>query len=233
MKQTNKNFLFSNFNQFTISHTISKNNLNISDFFNLTTKNSVIEPVNNFTDFFKTYFNKDSYETLKANNQKLINSIIFISVYTYYNENINDVVSRIFIIDINNKLYELDSVNLIFNDLNFAFSSQPTELFLDNKLYLLSQNDLSLVIENDDYPISISSQPNIISIANFQGYTIFAVNEKKFSIYISEKNELLNLDNDLSNYQEIELSHNLGKIYKIIIYILSNITIHNKHKVVN
>ena len=218
MKQNSKYFLFSNFNEPITNYAINKNNLNINDIYNLTTENNVIEPVSNFSNFFKVYFDKTSYNTLTLNNANIIKSIQHVFVYTYYNTDIDETISRIFILDTNLKLYELNKIDLVFNDLNLTFSSFPTILNLNNKLYIFSNNDLSIMIENDNYPLTISSYPNIVSIINFQNYTIFAINEDKFSVYITDKTDLINLDSNVAIYQKIELSHNLGKIQKILIY---------------
>lgn len=218
MKQNSKNFLFSNFNEPIASYAINKNNLNINDIYNLTTENNVIEPVANFSDFFKVYFDKTTYNTLVLNNPNTIQSIKHVVTYTYYNTDNNETSSRIFVLDTNLKLYELNKIDLIFNDLNLTFSSFPTILNLNNKLYIFSNNDLSIMIENDNFPLTISSYPNIISIVNFQNYTIFAINEDKFSIHITDKTDLINLDSNVDGYQKIELSHHLGKIQKIMIY---------------
>lgn len=121
-------------------------------------------------------------------------------------------------IDSNYTLYELNCADLIFNDLNLQFSSIPTAINSNNKLYLYNHDDLFIMITNDNFPIIIVTPPNLISIENFHDYTIFATHENKFSIFITELTDIINIESDLSNYIEFKLSPELGKILKIIIY---------------
>ena len=74
------------------------------------------------------------------------------------------------------------------------------------------------MINKDNYPIVLSDVLNITSINNIDKYTIFTCFENKFSVFYTEKTELLNLEQNLSNYNEIKLSPEDGEIERVFIY---------------
>ncbi|MBQ4541699.1 MAG: hypothetical protein IJA23_02470, partial [Clostridia bacterium] len=89
---------------------------------------------------------------------------------------------------------------------------------LNEKLYIYALNNLFLMINKDNYPIALTDVLNITSINDFDKYTIFTCFENKFSVYYTDKTELLNLEHNLGIYNEIKLSPENGEIERIFIY---------------
>lgn len=212
------NFLFSNFSTEIFPSSINKNLLTIKHIYNLTTENNIIEPTFSFSNYFKTYFKTtETYNSFIQINSTLIDSIIYATEYTYYDSNLNETISRLFLIDSSFNLYELDNKTLIINFCHYTFLSFPEIENFNNKLYFISKNDLFLMIDEGNEPITITSNKNISSFIKYHNYSLFSINEDKFSIYFAEDTEFHNIE-DSFLYQSISLSKDNGAINKIIVY---------------
>lgn len=218
MKLTSNNYLFSNFNGEFLSESISKNSLTINNIYNLTTQNNTIEPVCNFSDLFENCFSLEFINTIKVKYFDLFNSINCFYIYDYYDDSSNLIKTRYFVTNNNFNIFEIDYENFNIIDLNFKFNTKPSFLLLNEKLYIYSFNNLFLMINKDNYPIVLSDVLNITSINDIDKYTIFTCFENKFSVFYTEKTELLNLEQNLSNYNEIKLSPEDGEIERVFIY---------------
>lgn len=197
---------------------VSKSTLTIKDIYNLKTDNNIIEPVCKFSNIFELFFEYPTINAIKNKFHSVMSNILKVYLYEYYDEDSNELIKRIFIIDKNYRLYEVDGENQTLIDYNFKFEKMPIDFNINNKLYLCSNNDLSLLISNNNSPIVLTDIVNFKSIINFDSYTIFNCAEKKFSIFYTESAELENLESTLTSYNEINLLQSNGELEKIILY---------------
>lgn len=218
MKLTFNNYLYSNFNTKFLQESISKSTLSINNIYNLTTRNNVIEPICDFSDLLSTHFEADTYNSIKEKYPNLLNNICKVYLYDYYDSTLSLITNRVFIIDNNYTLYEIDTISKTITDYNFQFASKPNALIANNKLYIYSHNDLFLMINSSNYPIILTDVVNLISLEDFNDYTFFNCIENKFSIFYTEKTELVNLESNLNNYNEIKMLPENGEVNKVFTY---------------
>ncbi len=218
MKLTFNNYLYSNFKTKFLKESVSKNSLTINNIYNLTTQNNIIEPICDFSNFLDECLDNETLNTLKLNYSSIFYNLFKVCVYEFHDSMLNLTTKRIFIIDTNYMLYEIDISSKTLTDYNFQFSSKPNILIKNNRLYIYSYNDLFLMVKEDSFPIVITDVINLVSIEDFNNLTIFNCIENKFSIYCTEKTELVNLESNINNYNEIKLSPENGEVFKIVIY---------------
>ncbi len=218
MKQTKKNFLFSNFNAEISNKRILKTELKPESIYNLTTANGTIEPLLGFIDFFKDYFPLNDYQVFISKNQELIDVLIHATIYEYNNSENNVFEKRIFVIDKNYYLYELDTVSLEINSLNVSFKTFPNIINQNGKLYIFSSESNFVLIENNYSPICLTAMPELTNICNNSLNTYFTVSGEYFKVYYTEQTEIENLSDEIETYDYISLNPDGGLILKLLSY---------------
>lgn len=218
MKSSINNYFFSNFENKISPRSTTKNSLSIRNIYNLTTENNVIEPLYNFSNLLKYLVGAESYSVLFTSYYEIINNCQDIIIYEFFNDESGFVATRIFLIDKNYKLYEIDVNQLKIIDFELSFLQKPKILKIENKLYLYNYNDLFLMISDNSYPLIVSNPPNISSYVNYHGLSLFSVIEQKFSIFVATVSNFIDIESNLSPYSCINLCPELGEVKKIIIY---------------
>ena len=142
MKAYNKNYFFSNFDKQISNRFIEKNNLSINSIVNLKSNNNIIDPVCNFSDFMKTFLGYANYQIYLSNNENIINNLIYVLPYNYYESSLNKIENRLFALDSNFKIYEYDFSIHTFIDLDFQFNELPKIKTFNNSLYIYNYGGL-------------------------------------------------------------------------------------------
>lgn len=218
MKQTKKNYIFSNFDPQISNKKVLKSDLKIENIYNLKVDRGIIEPVHNFTDFFKDNFSKDNYQTFLSCNQAFIAHILYVTVYEYENPENKTIDKRIFVIDDNYYLFELNNITFSFDSLSINFKEFPKILNANGKLYFYNKNEYFVMIDCNHSPVLLADIPNLTDFANTSAFTYFAVKDENLKLYYTELTDIENLTDELENYDYISVNPNGGKILKLLTY---------------
>lgn len=218
MKTKSNYYLYSNFNNLSIDNSLNKNSLTINSIYNLTCDNNMIEPTNDFSDLLSSIVGIDNYTTLNNNNESLMNNIVYCTTYTFYDKSLKLNNERVFVLNSEYQLFELNFTNLKFNHLDIKFNNLPQFINIDGNLYILNHDDISILIHENNYPLIITTMPNIVSCVHFENYTLFCNAEDKFSVLVTQQTDMVNIETSLENYSQIELLPENGSILKLIIY---------------
>ena len=182
MKQTNKCFLFSNFKDELSKHT-TKNELTIQTSLNITAENNILEPTNGFVPLVEKVLKKDKIETFFKLNENLLNHLIWIGLYEYYNQETDSFCLRMFAISQGLFLYEYNFSTSIFDDTDIQFYNKPDIFTSNNTLVFNSANDKMVVVSNSNEPTTSSSSINYYCTDSNK--IIFSKTNEKFNVYIS------------------------------------------------
>lgn len=219
MKQSNKSFLFTDFKLPFKQNRISKNELIISSISNLTTQNNIIEPLYDFDNFYLTLFSKADYNQFYADNETFLKSIIYIYTYDYFDTNSLSNKSRIFVVDKNFSLYELNISTKTFTSLQTTFTIQPTFATINNKLYIFSPKDYFLLFEQgNELPLTILSLPKIKKVLYLNHQMFFLLDDEKFTFCSADDFEIEDLSATYNNFTRMQVDSVYGEILDIIIY---------------
>lgn len=224
----NKTYLISNFKFNPINN--NNNELTIKSIFNVNSNNGILTSELNTDNIFKLFFNEDEISNIELLNQSIIHSLKQIIPYSYFcNEN-NNPLERLFALTINNELYELNYQTFIFNEI-YNFSITPKIILHNNFLYFFDLDDNCLVIQNSN----LAQIEKIPTISNFIEYDdkIFFTYEKYPNIFFeSEKTEIIHLSTNHEQYTNYKINNEDGIILKIFIiknkiYILTQYSIYH------
>lgn len=201
--------------------------LQIDKFQNVNLNNGIVSSELQFGDIFKSFLNDENYETFKENNTEIISTITKIIPYEFFNETTNTLSTRIFAIANNFSLFELDFENEKFNLIQ-NFSSKPKTLFYKSTLHVYEHNNC--IIFNENNTTQLEDFPNIKCFTQFKKNILFVTEEKPYTIYISEANDLISLTGNFEQFDYIDIDFENGEICKIInlknkIYIISSYSI--------
>ena len=228
MKQDVNTYLFSNFeNSFSKSPT--KNSLTINKIENLTTQNKLIEPLNSFSMLIEEIVSNENIDYFVLNNKSLLNNIVQMFSYKYHDETTQNICQRYFAIDKENKLFELNQTELIFENCYIYFSDFPTHFYRDGCLYFFSK-DLCVFVENENAPIILNSTANIQDLCFSDDYLMFTTSEKYVAFFTQNK-PLYNIESNLFNCNSIELEPEFGEVLKIV-YVNEKFYIFQSYKII-
>ncbi len=218
MKQLKKNFLFSNFDPQLSNKKVLKSDLKIENIYNLKADRGIIEPVFNFSNFFKDALKEEFYEQFLNSNQAILNKIIYVTIYEFENLETKQIDKRLFAIDNNFYLYELNFNNYLFNSLSIYFSEFPKILKTNGKLYFYNDSENFVLIDCMHSAVCLTDVPNFTNFANSGTQTFFTIENENTKLYFTELTELENLSTEFENYEYINLNSDGGKILKILLY---------------
>lgn len=146
----------------------------------------------------------------------MIENFIYVKTYEYFDEDKLEYQNRLFLLNNEFYLYEFNYSNYVFDKLNFKFDNMPEIFIVNNRLYFHSVNDLSLVIENSNSPIVISSFPNITSYCLDRTESYYSILKNKYAFYRDPQNDVYNLDFSPDDSMAINLNPEDGAVNKII-----------------
>lgn len=227
MKQKKSQFIFSNFDSKTANQTY--NDKLIPKFhYNVDLNFNNISSANSFTSILNSYFTNDEIDYIKQNHKDIVESIIDIEIYEYFDTIADKYCNRVFFIDNNYKLLEYLNKNFI-NTSSIKFTTKPNVYFDNGQIYFFC-DDFLCYIDKNNAPIISTSSVNITSFAIFSNKIIFTTTYDKFSLYISNENKLENLQNNLTHYSVLNFNKSYGEILKIFI-IKNKLYVFQKYKI--
>lgn len=217
MKEVIKNYNFCNFNYKVQKPCVSKNELLLEDFYNVSASASGFGSVFGFVNFYKNIFGEELFELFKNNYSNLINSTIYITDFEYISQSENDSKAYYFLLDSEFKLYKLIVLNNSFEVtyLNIQFAGKP-EIFKSNgKIYFYLKND-KFIYYNSNIFITISDFADIFSITDYLENTFFVSLNDKYRVYYDARSNIEDFNNNLSIYDSIEVNADDGEILKLV-----------------
>ena len=209
------NYLFNDFNSKFEPLTTQKDKLSISSIYNLNTNSGLIEPTENFTPFFQQFFGEffDAFFLLNAD---ILNQIIYVDVYSYFDNESNKLVERLFLIDSNFELFELNE-NYKFVSTNINFETQPTFFKANGKLYIFSKEHF-IVVQKSFLPMQVLSMPKIKNIVIVDSFVVFSVFNDPTSVFYIHNTDIENLTIALDLCPKIQIREEYGAVVDLIIY---------------
>lgn len=213
MKQTNKYFLFSNFKDELLKHT-TKNELTIHTALNVTAQNNIIEPTNAFVPLINKILKNKNLEIYFNTNESLVNHILWIGPYQYFNNDLYSFKTRLFAISQGLYLYEFDFETNKFNSTNIQFYSYPQIFTLNNSLIFNSINDKTVEIVNAEQPVVFASP--LTFYCEYSNMIIFSKNNEMFNVCISTNTDIKECLNDEIIISTFEFKAEDGLILKIM-----------------
>lgn len=217
MKISSNKFLYTNFNLDIKPNTLEKSDLTVNYAYNLMANSNRIEPTLNFTNYFEKFFSAEDYYVFASENSELINSILKVIPYEYFDTNKNEFLTRIFVLTKQYKLFELnqESKKLVFT--NFEFEIMPQILLLNESLIIVSPNDLFIVVDKENIPYLVTSYPSITKwLTSYLDSSYMLFDNYKYSVFSSSQTEILSISSDSSELEEIKLKPEFGVIENII-----------------
>ncbi len=227
MKIKKSNYIFSNFNK-ELSTKITSLELTPKIFHNIDLNNNTIKPANAFSNFFETYFNNDNYLNLKNNYPKILESIIDIHIYEFYDILLNTYKTRLFFIDNSYNLLEYTN-NAFYHFEVINFKTKPIVYFKNNKIYFYT-DDFKCYIEEEGNPIILNSAANIFSFLKIGEELFFSLKYDKYNIFYTIDDYLENIQSDTSLFSKLSVNTQYGEIIKIA-NIKNKIYIFQKYKI--
>ena len=216
INSTLKSYNFYDFNLKFVSSCFKKNELSICESQNVNYGLQTIKPLNNFVEFFSKKFSESDLNSIKTKNETIINNLIYVYEYIYFIQDLGKYETRIFVLDKNFNLFELNS-DLIFDNMSIKFETVPKVFENNSKLYFFSPNDKFILIEKNNKPLFVTDFLNIKNFLQFQNKIFFMTHEHKFSIFISEELELENIGSNIDEYELFKLNPNSGEVLGLIV----------------
>ena len=210
MNQSKKTYLYTNFKQSPNKH-LTLNDLAIQSSYNLSLKNNIIEPSANFSSVFQDIFSENEYQNLIKNSSDFLKEIYHLEIYEYINNN-NISNFRIFVLDKNFNLYEYSKNKQSFLSHSIKFSSFPKIFKNSNSLIFSSNNDKMVFIEQETNPITITPSPSIETYAIVEDTIYFTSQNNKYRVYYATNSSLLNISDELNNYNGFDFEIEKGEI---------------------
>ena len=183
--------------------------------YNLTLKNNIIEPLCDVECFFVQYFNNLNRLEIYERNKSFLESVIYVSIFDYFNHEINKLESRLFVIDSTFCLFEFFEEENNFHNHNIRFSSIPKTFQYKECLYFTVQNDKTVVIEGNATPMQTSPTLTISLFVEFNDYLFFCSSNSSSQVFYTESTDLYNISQDLSIYDSFDINPEYGKILNL------------------
>ena len=215
MKQNSKVYLFTNFNLPIKPNTYEKNDLSINNVFNIQTSHSRIEPLMDFSDYFQKKLSKEEFQLFTEINNEIINDILCIAPYEFFEESNQEHTIRHFAITNNLILHELNTSSMKLVNLNISFASLPKVYYNSEQLVLTDSKSTFIVIDKNNPPYFVTSYPDIHKWCTFLDNTYVLFNNKKYSVYSCTNNNIFELSPNITDYEEIQLNSEFGHIEDI------------------
>ena len=167
----------------------------------------ILSPVADFHRFCKRFCSLNS---------SVIDKLVYVFLYDYFDETENLTVTRYFFFDLNLMLYELDRSSFILNQQAVSFDSGFKIIFDAKKAYIISLKNECVIIE-DYYPIVVLSDlPKIMDFCSCSNNSYFTVFGNNYSVFYTDETQIENLSSDMFNYECVELNSSGGKILKLL-----------------
>lgn len=199
---------------FKFNKSADKNDdMQIDYFENINLENSEISTETRHCDLLGKILNGEELDSVKENNSLLLTKITQIIPYDYLDETTNNSCVRLFVIDHQNNLYELNFSTFIFAKTH-EFSQNPKVVFNKNSLYLFGKNEC--VVIGSKSLTQVESLPNLISFSEANNQLFFITETNPYNVYQSEETELKNLSNNLTQYQSHEINSEDGAAIKLV-----------------
>jgi len=217
MKQTYKNYLFSNFKTEYSTQNLQKNELTLDKFYNIKFDKGVIKSASDFRDYFINKFdNLTEYNLFFNKNEEILRKIIYLAVYNFNNEETKIKDERYFLICEDLSLYEINFSDYLITDLNIKFDTFPTVFYKDGYLYFYDNSGVYICdCDNEIQFYSDVLKPKCYAEQDDNFY--FIIEDFVTVVFISEKTKLINLNPNIDIYDKIELDYKNGKILKLIV----------------
>lgn len=207
--------MFSNFKN-KLSKSITKNELTIKKIENLTTQNGIIEPLYDTELFVSRFIPKNDFDLFYFNNASLLNNTIRLEVYEYFDINTNSLKNRLFAVNKSFELYEYQFDSKSFISCYVTFSKFPKIIHHDGLIYFID-NQTSIMFENDNAPIVLTTLANLQHFALCENKIIFSTKDAPFDIFYTELTPLYNIHSNLENCYSLTLAPEDGKVLNITI----------------
>lgn len=185
----------------------TNDSLQIDFFENVNLSNGIISSEITQDDILLNFLSKAEFNSVTENNSKIINKLIQIIPYEYFDNTNKTTKLRLLAIDNEFNLYELDTVNYIFTE-KHKFNEFPNIIESKSVLYFFDKNNCTIFEENN--LMQIENLPKILSFTEYENQLFFIANENPYSIYQCEETELKNLSNNLEQYQSYNLNFEDG-----------------------
>ncbi len=211
-----KKYNFYDFNLNFESSCFKKNELSISNIYNIDISENSIKPLETFKNLLKQNFSSENYNKILEKNTNLIYSFNIIYPYSFLND--KEICNRIFALDSNHNLYELDLASFIFEKLNITFSYSPEIFIYNSKIFFLSYEDKLVYFENNSNPIYVTDFCNVDSFINYSNHLFLIEKKNKYKIFYFNENEIENLGSNTDIFESFELNPNNGEILDIKIF---------------
>lgn len=212
MKQTKKNYIFNNFS-YKLTNGTSKDKLTTNSFKNISFDNEKISSYCPFQNLFDYLFDEEFTNKIKNNND--LSNFLEYFVYEYKESNVFNF--RLFAINSNYELFELDKNNFTFNVLNIKFISKPNYFHYNNMLLILDKSENMYIINYNNEISSFAPIPQVDKFTYFDNSILFfTINNNSQYVYCIENTELYSLNNNLEYYNKIKLNETYGSVLDII-----------------
>lgn len=215
MKQTKKDLFFSNFSPKTSPERVTKNELEVSEIVNLNISGGKIIPNSNFVPFFEKILG-DKYTNFKEKNSSILNDVIYAFIYDYFDEPESKSKFRLFCIDKNYILFELNFESMLFVSHAITLDKNFKVVFNGGCAYIFSSKNEYILIDTYLPSIILAESPKLVDFCASGNFSFFLVYGKNYSVFFTEKTEIKNLSEDTNNYSSIELNSCGGKVLKIL-----------------
>lgn len=195
---------------------VKVNDLSVCASYNVDFSSGSIKPLSGFAEVFKNIFSEEEYSAFLDNTGELLSNLTYYTEYAYFSEERNCFVNRIFVIDSENKLYELDRDALNFRYLSIRFKNSFIYAFERDKFFYIScPNNMMVYFRLDSPPIIILIYCDTTSIEYFQDLTVFSVRNKRFEIYYSTDKNFDTSTSNLSYFTELQLESTNGEVLSV------------------
>lgn len=266
MRKVVKNYNFCDFELKVEEPNLSKTKLSVNSFANVDVYTKSIKPVSGFVDLtssifvgeIERIFASENFSNFADNitseiisdaaskmldgfeNQDLLNSLIYLTAYDYFDDTHKKYKTIYFGIDKEFKLYKLliasrynsesneisengeisDKLSLelqaIFQDIVFSFLPKVFEK--NGKIYFYEKHEKFLYFEKDLDPVIVSSFASILSSCDLFNQTFFIAESEPYKLFYTDKSDPENISSDLSLYEFVETDTSLGRVLKVISY---------------
>jgi hypothetical protein len=219
MSDTKKYYFFSDFDLKLEPPCIKQDELSIESISNLTTENKVIEPLNEFSSLLVKILGKEQYSKAISENQEIVNSLIFVHVFEFFDQTKDEKDYRIIAISNQFLLYEFDFDSSTFVSDEISFSKMPDFFTYNNKLYANDHSGTFIVFEENSFPLIVTSMPMIKKVINFKNLIVFLTDNNPYNVYYAvDKSELENLTTNLDYFSTLNVDSSNGEIIDILVF---------------
>jgi len=215
MKQRYKNYLFANFENSLFKKVVEKNKLTIYENYNIKSSGQSIKTLSGIENFIiQKIENIDIYNEFFNKNREILQKIIYLFDYEFFDETDFKTKIRYFCIDEEFNIYELNFEAASLKFMEVKLTQKPRIIKADGYLYLYDASGVYVLECLGDFQY-FDGVFEVKSFLYFDDKICLLSQRYPNSIFISEKTELLNLASQVECYEKIDFDLTAGEIFDI------------------